>query len=394
MTRAAAGAAFAAFVLVVAACDTSTDVVLGSGDGGGGSPTGGVNQVREPGPQGSGGTGGGASSAVAGTGGAISFPVASGGQSACAAIVQVRELRGTDFYVLLDQSESMNYTVAPPGSGTWWQAVQEGFSRLVNDPGLAGSRVGLQFLPLGGAAPASCTADYAALAVPVGPLPDSAAALVAAVEGHAPTTTAFTPLGPALAGLIAGLPRAPAGTPVVLVVTDGFPTECEPGDLAGIAAIVRSAHEPPLGVKTHVLGVNLGDAATNLDPIAEAGGTEAAMRVSARAEPAEAIYQAMRSALRTPIDCQWLLPSTPAGASQPLDKTQITFRGPGAPEPQRIPYVESRSGCDGDSAQGWFVQRALEHSTQFVVLCPRSCAEVQSAEEVKITIECRDPVGK
>src|SRR5205085_1586962 len=68
-------------------------------------------------------------------------------------------------------------------------------------------------------------------------------------------------------------PAHPGRAPVVVLVTDGFPTECEPHDITDIAAIAQTAFNTDPKVRTFVVGFNLGPGGSNIAALAEAGGT-------------------------------------------------------------------------------------------------------------------------
>ena len=131
---------------------------------------------------------------------------------------------------------------------------------------------------------ASCdVAAYNAPAAPIATLPGAAAALSASIDAKMPNGT--TPTGPALSGAIqqaAAWGKAhPDHRVVVLLATDGLPTECTPTDIDQVSAIAARGVAATPSIDTFVIGV-FGpadvalDAPANLDTIAVAGNTTSA----------------------------------------------------------------------------------------------------------------------
>src|SRR5450432_3809190 len=124
-------------------------------------------------------------------------------------------------------------------------------------------------------------ASYAAPAVEVAALPGSANGLVASLMQHAPD--GLTPTSGALTGAIThaqALAKASndGHRVVVLLATDGLPSECTPFDTPGVASIAASGLAATPSISTFVIGVfapdEQADAQTTLDAIAVAGGTK------------------------------------------------------------------------------------------------------------------------
>jgi hypothetical protein len=190
-----------------------------------------------------------------------------------------------DFYLMVDQSSSL--TAAVPSSNppiTWWQAVEEGIATFVQSPAVAGVGVGIQFFPYGGsiegpdpnAPSSSCyVPNYVTPEVEIATLPGNAPAIIQAIGNHSPTT--FTPTEAALRGAVEHMkawgPAHPGRQPAVVLVTDGFPTECDPQDPLLIAQIAKEAFDNDPKVMTFVVGLETGGSLSNLNSIAQAGGT-------------------------------------------------------------------------------------------------------------------------
>ena len=333
------------------------------------------------------GTGG---SAGAGTGGT---------QNTCSGQAFEAPATPVDMYVMFDQSSSMGDPLPmsnPPT--TWWGAAQQAVTNFVNDPRAAGSQpgrpamsVGIQFFPLGGMEPQSCTANYKTPEVELGLLPGNAAAVAGAIAKHQPT--AFTPTAPALSGAIAHMkewaPKHPGHVPVVVLVTDGFPTECDPRDITDIAQIAATAFNTEPAVRTFVVGFNLGAGGPALKELAVAGGTNDAFLING-GDIGSQFVDAMLSISSTPLACDFKLPTPPAG--QPLDVSRIsvTFTPNATMTGAQIPKLNGLGDCDLNMNTGWFFDSPT--SPTKIEVCPGTCAKL-SAGAVRILTGCRPLIG-
>jgi hypothetical protein len=279
-----------------------------------------------------------------------------------------------DMYIMFDQSSSMG--AALPGStGTWWTAAQAAVTAFVNDPKGSGMGVGLQFFPLNGVAPATCQADYQTPEVEIGLLPGNAPALVASIQKHVPT--AFTPTGPALQGAINHMkawgPAHPGRAPVVVLVTDGFPTECAPQQVVDIATIAKTAFESEPRVRTFVLGFETGGGLANLKDISQAGGSGAPILISGGDVGAQ-FAAAMIGISTATLQCDLDLP-TPAGLTTALDPSKLGVRytptATGIPE--QVPRLGSLGDCLVNQNQGWYYD--APGAPKKVLICSGTCAK-------------------
>ena len=290
---------------------------------------------------------------------------------------------------MFDQSSSMSEPMVPPATGTWWTAAQAAFNSFVNNSEAAGIGVGLQFFPLNGVAPNSCTADYSTPAVPIAALPGNAAALSTEMNAHQPTT--FTPTGPALAGAVAHM-KSWAGTHpgryyAVVLLTDGFPTECEPQQVTDIAVIAKNAFETEPRVQTHVVGLNLGAGKENLNQIAKAGGTNQATFVNGGASGAP-IAEAFLEATLGTRSCAYALPTPPP--NQPLRFDEVNVRvTPRSGTPRTLTFANAAGDCV--LGGGWYYDNPA--APKQVVLCPGEC-QVLGASTLEILTGCATVVSR
>ena len=142
---------------------------------------------------------------------------------------------------------------------------------------------------------------YAAPAVEVAPLPGAAAGIVASLNAHMPD--GLTPTSGALTGAIAhaqALAKASNGhRVVVLLATDGLPSECVPIDTPGVAAIAAAGLAGAPSISTFVVGVFAPEeqqqSQPTLDAIAAAGGTKQSFIINLGQDVEQAFLAALTS---------------------------------------------------------------------------------------------------
>ncbi len=305
-----------------------------------------------------------------------------------------------DVLLLVDQSSAM--TGAVPGSNptkSWWQAAQQAVTNLVTDPRATGSQpdylamtVGVEFFPLNGVAPQSCLANYETPEVELGLLPDNASAISAAMQKHQPT--AFTPTAPALAGALAHMKTWASDHPnrfaAVVLVTDGYATECDPRDVVDIAVIARNAFETEPQVHTAVVGLNFGPGGSNLDPIAQAGGTNKAILIDGGDIESEFIGAMLDLPYAPMPDCGFALPSAPTGQTLDLSTLSVTFTSFHTMVQAELPKLGALADCDLNMGEGWFLDSPTNPGR--IMLCPGTCGKIPTGS-LQTTIGCTPDIG-
>ncbi|MCB9595475.1 MAG: hypothetical protein H6719_22330 [Sandaracinaceae bacterium] len=250
----------------------------------------------------------------------------------------------------------------------------------------------------------SCApADYAP-EVPIAVLPGAAAAFVTALAAREPD--GGTPTAAAIEGTLdrarARRVESPGSKVIVLLATDGFPTECDPAidiyappmPAAGVplvSSLVRDG--AAMGVQTFVVGVfeptEEVEARANLSAIASAGGTDEALVVTTTEPVADrllAIFEELRRDVRS---CVYAIPRPGALPDPALLEVSLQPRG-GEPIP-----LERRDGPDDcDPMTGGFFFEAVEPGTRpgYAELCPVSC-DVASRPDVTVEMQvaCPEP---
>ena len=334
--------------VTVAAC-SSADEGVGSGRTGSGGKGSGGSDIGSGGSGGSTGGIGGSGGTIGGSGGSID-PGKGGmdaGPMTCGGDKYVAEKRPLDIYVMFDDSASMI---------PWWASVTQAFTQFINAPESAGIGVGLQFFGV------SCdVATYSTPKVPIAPLPGNAAAIQAAFP-ILPFES--TPTEPALKGAIEHARAWQAShldhKVVVLLVTDGEPTECN-STVQTVTQAAASGFAGMPSISTYVLGLGL--SLTNLHTIAMAGGTNQAFIVDPNS--GSALSQAMNQIRGNALPCDYALPKNTTDPK----KVNVDFTPQGGTT-TRLLYVGDAAGCDPVKG-GWYYDNAQMPSR--IVVCSQTC---------------------
>ncbi len=269
-----------------------------------------------------------------------------------------------DIYVMFDDSGSM----VP-----WWLQVTQAFHDFLVDPGSAGIGVGIQYFGR------DCNpAFYATPKVEIAGLPGN----VMPIEQSYPIIPIeSTPTLPALQGAIMHARDWQNSHPdhkvVVLLSTDGEPTECD----SNIQNVSQAAAEGLSGtpsIPTYVLG--MGVSLTNLHQIAQAGGTNQAFIVDPNSQ--QALTQAMNAIRGAALPCDYVLPN---GGQVDPSKVNIDFTPPGG-DVTHLPNVGDASRCT--PAGGWYYDNPA--APKRAIVCPDSCSSfnVQTGGQVDVILGC------
>lgn len=329
-----------------------------------------------------------------------------------------------DMYIMLDQSGSMSDSVS---GGTKWSAVTDAINGFMALPDSDGVGVGIQYFPLStgnmmcnpnpfcfsdsecgpvgcgpcfGAVPPnlpgicmgaldddSCDVnDYATPDVAIAPLPGVAAAITGSMANHSPS--GGTPTAPALQGAINHATAQAMANPdhavIVVLATDGDPTSCSPTDIPGIQGIAASGFNATPSIPTFVIGV--GNLQSNLDAIAQSGGSNAAFIVDTTQNVEQQFLDALEAIKGTALGCAYGIPE-PTMGNPDFSKVNVEWTPPNG-MPEILPYVESPTQCP-PGGHGWYYND-VSNPTQ-ILLCPFSCGEVEAASEggqIRIVLGC------
>ena len=317
------------------------------------------------------------------------FPVIEGAAGAdgggCAGTGDEVEALDVDMYIMVDKTSSMLNT-AEAGGATRWQVVTDALKEFVNQSGLENIGVGLQFFSWNGEADCDPT-RYATPAVGIGPASEVASDIVAAIDAQSPIGQ--TPTAAALTGAVTYAKqwaRTHLGRQtVVVLVTDGYPTQCDPQDIVDVAQIAADSFGQEPQVPVYVVGI---DGIYSLDQIARQGGTHAAFNV-ASGGTAEKLVQTLSNIGSSELNCEYNLPEPPSMMALDLERVRMVYT-PGSGEAQEVPYSPNGyASCANSEHGGWYYAGRDEFGNpNKIVVCPCTCASFR-AGKVEVVVDCR-----
>lgn len=315
---------------------------------------------------------------------------AGGAGPACRGISVEAEVIPVDLFLMMDRSQSMGFSVEG-SSMTRWEALREAVETFVTDPAAAEIGGGIGFFSLSGGAndELDCNADdYAEPVVPIAPLGEVGADLIEAIEEVTPG--GLTPTVPALEGAInyarAWQGENPDRASVVVLVTDGFPTQCSTAP-DEIAAVAKAGYDSDERVRTFVIGV--GEVARfNLDNYARAGGTQQAYLTEAD-DVSSSFVEALTNITSGELACEYRIPAPPDDMKIDVDEVQVIYT-PAAGDPEEVPSISSLSACAKNPNGGWYYDDAANPTK--ISVCPCTCARFR-AGRVDVRLGCKPRVG-
>jgi hypothetical protein len=315
----------------------------------------------------------------------------------CAGVGVELEPSPLDMYVMMDRTDSMQRAISGTAL-TRWDVLQSGVQSFISDPGvlIKAPRVGLGFFGATGNPndPKECDpTSYSTPQIEIEALATSGPKILAAVQKEASLLGGQTPWFPALQGSLMHAQDWQTANPnrmtIVVLVTDGYPTECNQ-DVAqiqemvgefysGIAATYNTRGKP--GIRTYVIGVAVDQ--FNLNAIAQAGGTNQATIVDGAAG-VDQFVNAMVNITNANINCEIALPTPPSGKVVDPNAVQIVYT-PYVGDAQEIPKASSAGGC-GSANGGWYFDDPTDPKK--ITLCPCSCANL-GAGGIQVRFGCR-----
>ncbi|MCC6555434.1 MAG: VWA domain-containing protein [Polyangiaceae bacterium] len=377
------------------------------------------------------GQGGSAAAGAGGPGGSdTGFTTGTGGGSTgvgggCAATSSKAQKIPLDMYIMLDQSGSMDESA---GSGTKWQAVTQALSTFVQQPGLDGVGVGIQYfgVPPGGGAQcgstcfsdADCGAavcgpcfvtvpgfpgiclggsggdscdpnDYATPEVEIAPLPGVASAIINSMAAHSPTTG--TPTSPALQGAVQHARdwriANPSHVVIAVLATDGVPQSCDT-DLNNINGIAAAGANGNPQVLTFVIGV--GPELGALNGIAQAGGTGQAFLVDSSPNAEQQFLDAMNAIRGSALACSYQIP-VPQSGTPDFNAVNVQYTPGDGGQPVVIPKVANEAACPPSGLAWYYDDNA---SPTQIILCDGACAQISAdaTGQIDILLGCETVV--
>ena len=317
-------------------------------------------------------------------------PESSGETEACNGVSVEAEAVPVDVFVIMDRSQSMGLAVEG-SSITRWQALHDAVQSFTESASAGQIRAGIGFFSIsgGGDDAQDCDPDaYAAPNVPIGLISDVGPDLVAAMDDVTPG--GLTPIVPALEGAISyarsWAQDNPGRATMVVLVTDGFPTQCS-NDPAQVSEVARTGYQSPEHVRTFVIGV--GDVAKfNLDNYARAGGSKTAYLTDA-GDVTGTFVQALNNITNSKLACEYQLPPAPDGMKLDPEKVQVIYN-PASGSAEEVPSISSLGACANNPNGGWYYDDANHPSK--ITVCPCTCARFE-AGRVDVRLGCKPRLG-
>ena len=275
---------------------------------------------------------------------------------ACASSTAQASPIPVDLVFMFDRSGSM-------GDNNKWTSCSAGLEAFFGDPKSAGLSASLQFFEQ----PDACNVSaYATPLVAMTALPN-AAPFDAAINATQPN--GGTPTLPAIQGAYqyaAQLEQQNMTAKVaVVLVTDGEPNDCN-SSVQSVASAAQAA-----GPKTPTYVIGIGNV-TNLDAIAQAGGTQSAFIVSTGnpQQTATDFQNALSTIKGSTLSCEYQVPSASNGQMVDYNQVNVVFTPSNGPA-DTLTYNKD---CGG-SGQGWHYDNP-QNPTK-IEICPASCTTVQ-----------------
>lgn len=339
---------------------------------------------------GSSGSSGGASGGIAGSSGGSSGGTV-GTNAECAKANAAATLKPATLVVLYDKSGSMG----KPGEGDRskkWDPVSLAMKDFFADATSKDLKASLDFFPQGQDVASICSdATYGSPQVSVRALPDAAfGQAIDAETPNGPTPTAYAMRG--ALGYAKGLASSAQDEKVILLlVTDGLPgvysngrTLCSPNTVDTAAAVAAGGLADSPAISTYVIGVAdvaNPDGLTNLDRIAQAGGTQKATIVQTddptktKTDFAAALARVRGEA----VSCDFAVPPPPDGKTIDFGAVNVTLTSSSGDD--TLPYSK-----DCTEQKGWHYDDA--NAPKKIILCDAACTSAKAAEKIDIIFGC------
>jgi hypothetical protein len=317
----------------------------------------------------------------------------------CTGVSYEAEGVAADILILVDQSTSMgDWTVSgisselAPDELTRWEALTGGLKEFIQSDKAQRLRVGLVYFGLPPGADdreagfnQSCQpSDYADPDVPIGLVSDQEADLLNSLDDHFPSN--LTPTVPALEGALTYAQEWASenpGRPTVLVLaTDGYPTECENKSISDLEALAEQFANPGDGearVSTFVVGIG---EVSNLERVAQAGGSNKAFCVGDCPTAVEDLTASLLRVANSSALCEFEMPEADAGQTVDPDQLNMVFT-PANGGGEIVYRRDSSAGC---GSGGWYYDDNDDPTK--ILVCPETCGNFGGGV-VDIVLGCK-----
>ncbi|MBI5547388.1 MAG: hypothetical protein HY901_26190 [Deltaproteobacteria bacterium] len=343
-------------------------------------------------------------------------PTADAGPDHCAAETTSAKQQPLDMFIMFDQSGSMLEPVA--GGQTRWAAVAGALRSFLAQGNLDGMSVGIQYFgqpdslgqcvqtyceyddDCGSCGPCgeynrdgdigciasvfqeSCNPDdYSTADVEIAALPGVATLIDRSITDHSPDSPddpywgTMTPTSAALQGAInhahTWAQSHPQHVVIALLATDGEPTECDT-NISHIRAIAAGGVSGTPKVRTFVIGV--GTSLTNLNGIANSGGTGQAFLVNTSGDVNAQFIAALNQVRGAALGCTYQIP-VPSSGTPDFGKVNVQYTPGAGGAPQTFVYVQSKAQCPAGK-DAWYYDNPS--SPNQIIFCDSTCTKVKA----------------
>jgi len=283
--------------------------------------------------------------------------------------------------VMFDTSKSLVQDANGDNTKTRWEPVTSAMKAFFADAQTAGVNAALHFFPVVERNQSVCAPQAYRLPV-VARTALPSAVFASSIAKKSPE--GGSPMVPAVTGAVDAAKRLAADShgerAAIVLVTDGGPNDCN-SDYAAVRDLIAKAKAGSPSISTVVVAV--GPEASNLDVLAEAGGTQKAIVVSPGdpAKAAQELRTRVAALQATVASCSVALPA-PAGHTVDRNAVTVTLT-PGSGPSTTLPYNEA---CAGNG--GWHFSSSASPAT--VSLCDGSCHAfaTDSKASVSVAFQC------
>ncbi len=300
--------------------------------------------------------------------------------SACANSTDEAKNVPLDLYIMFDKSGSM--------AGPKWVQSTAALQGFFESPTNAGIGIALRFFPDDKCDGTQCSVSACSTPkVPVGYLTNLSAPtdaheqlLLDSFIGVVPS--GGTPLSAALDGAIAwgnaSIVSNPGHKAVIVLVTDGEPTDCNKNG-ADLVKAAKAAHDQS-GIVTFAVGLE-GASAALLDQIAVAGGTEKSFIVGTD-KAQEQLVAALEAIRDKQVACDYAIPASTTGEAVDKSKVNVIYYPGDGSGKHVLGQVSTVLDCADKAA--WHYDSPSDPKK--IVFCPAACNAVQADGKAKIQI--------
>jgi hypothetical protein len=310
-------------------------------------------------------------------------------EEACTGVGYEAEAIPVDMFIMMDRSVSMLYEL--PSGQTRWEALRDAVQDFVNADAAREIGAGIGFFSLSGVGnnAKDCDPDdYADPVVSIAPLGEVGDELVEAIEDTTPG--GLTPTVPALKGAIeyarGWAEDHPGRATIVVLVTDGYPTQCSSAP-EEVSAAAEAGYEGDPSIRTYIIGV--GDVAKfNLDAYARAGGSQKAF-IADDDDVSGAFVDALLNITNSKLACEYQIPEVEANMQVDPEKVQVVYT-PATGDAEEVPRVSGLGDCASAKNGGWYYDNAKNPTK--ITVCPCTCSRF-AAGNVSVRIGCKPRIG-